>query len=266
MAGSVTLERTGPVARVRLANPGKLNAIDVAMWGDLRAVFEQLQSLTAADAPHAVIVCGDGGQFASGGDIHEFASFRFDEARLRHFHENTVAPALHAMLNCDIPTLAQIDGACIGGGLEIAACCDIRVGGHGSRFGAPIAKLGFPMAPSELQVLRRVASINTLREMLLEARLLDAPTALRLGLVHEVVADDQVQARTEQRAAHIATLSPQAARINKRTLRQLEQGGPTDAERRAHFGYAASAEHVEGITAFIEKRPPQFLRNMAGRD
>ena len=113
MAGSVTLERTGPVARVRLANPGKLNAIDVAMWGELRAMFEQLQSLTAADVPHAIIVCGDGGQFASGGDIHEFASFRFDEVRLHHFHENTVAPALHAMLNCDIPTLAQIDGACI---------------------------------------------------------------------------------------------------------------------------------------------------------
>ena len=264
MAGSVTLERGGPsghCARVRLANPGKLNAIDVAMWGALRAVFEQLQALPAADAPSAVIVCGDGGQFASGGDIHEFAGFRFDESRLHHFHEHIVAPALHAMLDCDIPTLAQIDGACIGGGLEIAACCDIRVCGQGSRFGAPIAKLGFPMAPSELQVLRRVVATPVLREMLLEARLLDATTALRLGLVHEVVGDEHVPERTAQRADALTALSPQAARVNKRTLRQLEQGGPSPAERRAHFGYAASAEHIEGVTAFIEKRPARFGRD-----
>ena len=169
----------------------------------------------------------------------EFAGFRFDESRLHHFHEHIVAPALHAMLDCDIPTLAQIDGACIGGGLEIAACCDIRVCGQGSRFGAPIAKLGFPMAPSELQVLRRVVAAPVLREMLLEARLLDATTALRLGRVHEVVGDEQVPERTAQRADALTALSPQAARINKRTLRQLEQGGPSPAERRAHFGYAA---------------------------
>lgn len=258
MAGSVTLERAGPVARVRLANPAKLNAIDVAMWGELRAVFESLQSLAAADAPNAIIVSGAGGQFASGGDIHEFAGFRFDETRLYHFHEHIVAPALHAVLNCDTPTLAQIDGACIGGGLEIAACCDIRVCGHGSRFGAPIARLGFPMAPGELALLRRVVSASALRELLLEARLLDAPAALRLGLVHAVVADGDVQRSVEQRAAHMATLSPQAARINKRSLRQFEQGGPTEGERRAHFNYAASAEHTEGISAFIEKRPPRF--------
>ncbi len=263
MSGSVTLERTGAGghrARVLLANPGKLNAIDVAMWGELRGAFERLQAMSAAEAPSAVIVCGDDGQFASGGDIHEFASFRFDEVRLHHFHENIVAPALHAMLACDIPTLAQIDGACIGGGLEIAACCDIRVCGHGSRFGAPIAKLGFPMAPGELQVLRRIVAAPVLREMLLEARLLDADTALRLGLVHEVVADGQVQTRAVQRADALTALSPQAARVNKRSLRQLETGGPSAAERRAHFGYAASAEHIEGVTAFIEKRPARFGR------
>jgi enoyl-CoA hydratase len=260
MAGTVTLDRSGHVARVRLANPGKLNAIDVAMWGELRTVFERLQAMPAADAPSAVIVCGASGQFASGGDIHEFASFRFDEAKLHHFHEHVVAPALHAMLDCDIPTLAQIDGACIGGGLEIAACCDTRVCGQGSRFGAPIAKLGFPMAPGELQVLRRVVAAPVLREMLLEARLLDAATALRLGLVHEVVHDEQVAERAAQRADALTALSPQAARINKRTLRQIEHGGPNAAQRQAHFGYAATAEHIEGVTAFIEKRPPRFGR------
>lgn len=248
------------VARVTLSNPGKLNAIDIGMWRELRALFERLQSLPVDNAPRALIVCGAGGQFASGGDILEFASFRFDEEALHDFHENTVAPALQSMLDCDIPLLAQIDGACIGGGLEIAACCDIRVCGESSRFGAPIAKLGFPMAPGELERLSQVFSAPVLREMLLEARLYDAPEALRAGAVHAVVADDEVASTTLQRAERIAALSPQAARINKRTLRQIAAGGPTPAERRAHFGYADSAEHREGIAAFIAKRPARFER------
>jgi enoyl-CoA hydratase len=246
------------IARVVLDHPAKLNAIDIAMWRELHRVFDALQALPPQGAPRAVIVAGAGGHFASGGDIVEFATFRFDEAALHDFHEHIVAPALQAMLACDIPLFAQISGACIGGGFEIAACCDIRVCGAASRFGAPIAKLGFPMAPGELELLARVASPAVLREMLLEARLFDAPRALQLGLVHAVVADDQVAASTLQRARHAAALSSQAARINKRTLRQLAGGGPSDAERRAHFDYAASAEHREGVTAFIEKRSPRF--------
>jgi len=260
MSGTVHFQPDGGdgIARVVLDNAGKLNAIDIAMWRELRRVFDALQAQPPHEAPRAVIVAGAGDNFASGGDIVEFATFRFDEARLHDFHEHTVAPALHAMLACDIPLFAQIDGACIGGGFEIAACCDIRVCGEASRFGAPIAKLGFPMAPGELELLARVAGPAVLREMLLEARLLDAPRALQLGLVHAVVADTEVGAATLQRAHHAAALSPQAARINKRTLRQIAAGGSTTTERRAHFDYAASAEHREGVTAFIEKRSPRF--------
>jgi len=262
MSGTLTIHPdTGDgVAHLVLANPGKLNAIDIAMWRELRRVFEDLQSRPAQDAPRAILVRGAEGHFASGGDIVEFASFRFDERTLHDFHEHTVAPALHAMLACDIPLLAQIDGACIGGGFEIAACCDIRVCGAASRFGAPIAKLGFPMAPGELAVLSRVLSAATLREMLLEARLFDAARALQLGLVHAVVADAELAAQALQRARHMAALSPQAARINKRTLRQIAAGGPSALETRAHFNYADSAEHREGVMAFIEKRPPSFQR------
>jgi enoyl-CoA hydratase len=258
--GTITLDASGDWARVTLSNPGKLNAIDIAMWRELRAAFERLQSLPAADAPHAVVVRGADGQFASGGDIVEFADFRFDEGSLHDFHENVVAPALHAMLACDIPLLAQIEGACIGGGLEIAACCDIRVCGQSSRFGAPIAKLGFPMAPAEIEVVARVVPIPLLREMLLEARLYDAAAAQRAGLVHEVVADGDVAGTVQRRADRMAGLSPQAARLNKRSLRLLAQGPLDAADRRALFAYADSAEHREGVTAFIEKRPPRFQR------
>jgi enoyl-CoA hydratase/carnithine racemase len=260
MPGNLRFDTSGLVARITLANPGKLNAIDIAMWRELRLRFEQLQAMPAADAPHAIVVCGADGQFASGGDIVEFAEFRFDEARLRHFHEEIVAPALQAMLGCDIPSFAQIDGACIGGGFEIAACCDIRVCAASSRFGAPIAKLGFPMAPAELQVLARIAPPALLREMLLEARLFDADTALRAGLVHEVVADSDVAGRVQQRAEGVSRLAPQAARLNKQTLRQIAAGGPDSAERHAHFAYADAPHHREGVQAFIEKRPPRFQR------
>ncbi|MDE2297527.1 MAG: enoyl-CoA hydratase/isomerase family protein, partial [Burkholderiales bacterium] len=114
MTGTVTLRRDAGdgVAHVVLAHPAKLNAIDIAMWRELRRVFEALQALAPHDAPRAVVVSGAAGQFASGGDIHEFARFRFVEAELHDFHEQVVAPALHAMLDCDIPLLAQIDGAC----------------------------------------------------------------------------------------------------------------------------------------------------------
>ena len=262
MGGSVLwAEATASgVARVTLLNAGKHNAIDIGMWRELRALFARLQALPAASAPRAVIVCGAGGQFASGGDIVEFAGFRFVESELHDFHENIVAPALQAMLDCDIPLLAEIAGACVGGGLEIAACCDVRVCGESSRFGAPIAKLGFPMAPGELQRLAEVLGAPLLREMLLEARLFDAPEALRVGAVHAMLPDTQLATTALQRAERIAALSPQAARINKQTLRQIARGGPTPNERRAHFRYADTAEHREGISAFIEKRPPSFQR------
>ncbi len=258
MTGQVAFDGGSRVARITLDNPGKFNAIDIAMWRELRALLQRLQALPEREAPRALIVCGASGQFASGGDIAEFADFRFDEARLRDFHEQVVAPALQSLLDCDIPLLAQIEGSCLGGGLEIAACCDLRIAGIGSRFGAPIAKLGFPMAPGELQMLSRVVAAPLLREMLLEARLLDAQRALGAGLVHEVVADAEVAARTLERAQAIARLAPQAARINKRTLRQIAAGGPSAAERHAHYAYAASAEHREGIAAFLEKRAPRF--------
>ena len=262
MAGSITLERSegDGVAFLTLSNPAKLNAIDIAMWRELHALMLHLQALPPEDAPHAVILRGAGGQFASGGDIVEFANFRFEEHSLRDFHENVVAPALHALLDCDIPLYAQIEGACIGGGLEIAACCDIRICGEGSRFGAPIARLGFPMAPLEIDVVARLASEPLLREMLLEARLLTAAAALQHGLVHAVVPDAEVAVLTLRRAQALAALSPQAARINKRTLRQFSTGGPTDAQREAHYAYADSHEHREGVTAFIEKRTPRFQR------
>lgn len=244
------------VAVLTLSNPGKLNALTIAMWRQLRGFAERLQ----ADARlRCAVVRGDGGQFASGGDIEEMQGFRFEPGRLRDFHEEIVAPALRALLDCELPLIAQIDGACIGGGLEIAACCDLRLCADDSRFGAPIARLGFPMAPGELEIVLGVLGPATAAELLLEARLLDAPTALQRGLVHRVVAAGAVADEAGATAARIAAGAPHAARLNKRTLRLLRQpGGPTPAQRAALFDYAACADHREGVSAFLEKRRPRF--------
>ena len=249
--------RLPDVALLTLANPGKLNAVSVAMWQRLREVFDGLAE--REPALRCVILRGAGGCFVSGGDIEEFPAFRFDEARLRHFHEQIVAPALAAMYRCDVPLVAQIERACVGGGLEIACQCDLRIAGQSSRLGAPIAQLGFPMAPDELAGVARVAGLATVAEILLEARLLDAATAAQRGLVHRVVADDVVAAEAEASARRIAAGAPLAARLNKRTLRLVAaQFHFSETERSALAAYASGPDHREGITAFIEKRSPTF--------
>jgi enoyl-CoA hydratase len=242
MTGHVRLEAADAagIARLTLSNPGKLNALSVAMWRELRT---QVANLNAhAGGVRVVIVRGEGGQFASGGDIEEFPQFRFDANTLACFHEEDVRPALR-----------------IGGGLEIAACCDIRIAGQGARFGVPIAKLGFPLAPAELEIVAAVVGPTVLRELLIEARVLDAAEALARGLVTRVVADDDVAAEARATAERIAVLSPQALRLNKRALRQFTRGAHSSAAERApHYAYAASDEHREGLAAFNEKRPPRF--------
>ena len=244
------------IARLTLANPGKLNALSAAMWRELRGGIERL---AADEATRVVVVAGEGGQFASGGDIEEFPSFRFDAASLARFHEAEVLPALVALRDCELPLVAQIDGACIGGGLEIAACCDIRIAGAGSRFGGPIARLGFPMAPGELEVVAAVVGPTVLRELLIEARVLDALEARMRGLVTRVVPDDQVAAEALAAARRIARLSPQAVRLNKRTLREFARPPLSlAAAREPYYQYAPSDEHREGLAAFIEKREPRF--------
>lgn len=257
MSGHVFFERDAGDARIgvlTLSHPGKLNAISVAMWRELGALASGFDALRPA--LRAVVVRGADGGFAAGADIAEFPAHRFDTASLRRYHEDLVAPALRALQATDVPLIAQIEGGCIGGGLEIAACCDLRIAQRDARFGIPIARLGFPMAPDELAIVVAAAGPATAAELLLEARLLDAGEALQRGLVQRVVEDAAAEAMAT--AHRIAALPATVARANKRTLRQLRRGGPTEAERAAHFGYADSAAHREGVAAFLARRRPDF--------
>ncbi|MES2052363.1 MAG: enoyl-CoA hydratase/isomerase family protein, partial [Pseudomonadota bacterium] len=181
MTATVSLDISGALARVTLSHTGKFNAMSRAMWVELRSVFLSIQNDPAI---RCVLIKGEGGHFCAGGDISEYAGFRFAEASLRDFHENDVWGGLQAMLDCDVPVVAQIEGNCMGAGLEISSCCDIRMAAESARFGAPIAKLGFPMAPREAALVLRAVGELTAREMLLSAAVLDAAEMKQRGFLN----------------------------------------------------------------------------------
>lgn len=253
------------VVRVTLHHDGRLNAMSRAMWRQLRSVFESIQRSTDV---RCVLIEGAGQAFCAGGDISEYPAFRFDAAQLRDFHEGDVWGGLAAMLACDVPIVARIAGACMGAGVEIASCCDIRIAEAGARFGAPIARLGFPMAPREAALVAGAVGDATARQMLLEAAIFGAAEMAQRGFVSRVVDADQLHAQALATALRIAALAPGAARMNKQTLRAFqEQKMPVAPGHQAQtaietvvdpYAYADSAEHREGITAFLVKRAPVF--------
>jgi enoyl-CoA hydratase/carnithine racemase len=255
MSGQVHCETHGVLARVRLSHSGKFNAMSRAMWRSLRTVFLDLQHQRAL---RCVVVNGTDGHFCAGGDIAEYPSFRFDEAALRTFHEDEVWGGLSAMLDCDLPIVACIEGNCMGAGMEIASCCDMRIASTSARFGAPIARLGFPMAPREAALVTRAAGELTAREMLLGAAVLDAAEMKLRGFLNQVVPAGELTQAVEQRLHAMTQLAPQAARMNKQTLRALALGDGASAALAESYRYADSAEHREGIAAFMAKRAPKF--------
>ena len=259
MSGTVRLSIGDALASVTLSNPGKLNAMSRHMWQELRAAFEQIQGNAGV---RCVVVAGEDGNLCAGGDISEYVDFRFHVASLRDFHENDVWPALQAMLDCDVPIVALIAGNCMGAGMEIASCCDIRLAGMTARFGAPIARLGFPMAPREAALVAREAGLVVARQMLLEAAVLSASEMKASGFLSQVLADAELAGAAQARAFRIAGLAPQAARLNKQTLRALLSEAGAKARNKpaddSSYAYADSAEHREGILAFLQKRKPAF--------
>ncbi|WP_059416182.1 enoyl-CoA hydratase-related protein [Cupriavidus basilensis] len=257
MSGTVEFTRDGGIATVTLANAGRLNAISVAMW---RALAQGFARLSADDSLRCVVVRGAGGNFAAGADIAEFPQERGDDAALRRYHMEIIAPALAAVADCVHPTVAMIEGVCVGGGLEIACHCDLRIAAADSRFGVPINRLGFPMAPGELGGLLALAGRAVALEILLEGRVFDAAEAHAKGLLTRVVPAAALAGEVAAATARIAAGAPLAARINKETIRRLAPAPePLGAhELAAHFRYAGSADHAEGVAAFLARRAPHF--------
>ena len=270
MSAHIQYERhEGGIAQVTLVAPARMNAMSRQMWRELAQVFERIQADLSV---RCVVIQGQGDHFCAGGDISEYASFRFQEASLRAFHEEDVWGGLQAMLNCDVPIVAQIAGNCMGAGVEIACSCDLRIAASDSRFGAPIARLGFPMAPREAALVLREAGAFTARQFLLDAAILDAPTMAQRGFLHDVVAPADLQSRVQAMVARVLCLAPAAARLNKQTLRALHpiifdldsakasRAALADLQAQA-YAYAPHAEHREGVQAFLDKRKPIFKAN-----
>jgi enoyl-CoA hydratase/carnithine racemase len=272
MPAQIQLTQSNDVAHVTISYSRRFNAMSRAMWHELRSVFENIQR---SPDVRCVLIAGQGSNFCAGGDISEYASFRFNQASLREFHECDVWGALSAMLACDVPMVAQIVGNCMGAGLEIASCCDIRLSAESAQFGAPIARLGFPMAPREAALISRELGLTTARQMLLEAAVFNAPEMLQRGFLSRVVTDVDLLSLAQTTAQQICQLAPQAARLNKQTLRTLNspiafdehtQDAPKDGVNVCAiaslmgnaYAYANGTEQREGITAFLEKRPARF--------
>ena len=252
----IGLSIDGDIATLVLDNAGKLNAINLAMWQQLAA---HMASLSADAGIRCVVVRGAGNEaFAPGGDLEEFVSGRATLDQALHYH-GQVAAALNAIADCPHPTIALIRGACIGGGLEIAGVCDLRVCSEGSRFGAPINKLGFSMYPGEMEGLLKLAGPAVMKEILLEGRILTATEAYEKGLVTRVVPDSQVEDEAYATARRIAAGAPLVAGWHKQWIRRLQSGKPlNDEEKAASFAFLATEDYKEGLSAFLEKRKPVF--------
>lgn len=257
MNPDILCERDGDIATVTLFNPDKLNAVNGAMWRRLKAVMDELDG---DESLRCVVLRGEGGTFAAGGDLEEFLTQRDTFERAQVYHGEWVAGALDAIVDCRHPTVALIEGFCIGGGLEIASCCDLRIAGAGARFGAPIMKLGFTMAHSELVGLVALAGPAVALEILLEGRILGAAEAYEKGLLTRVVADAGVAEEAYATARRIAAGAPLVARAHKKLVRRLmaQTRALEEGEIRENFAFLDSDDYREGLAAFLQKRPARF--------
>lgn len=257
MSEHIKVERTGFVADVTLDRPEKLNAMTKSMWRDLCGAME---ALSDADDLRCIVLRGAGGKaFSPGNDIAEFESERSNGEQARAYGA-VMTRTLEAFRSCPIPTLASIRGICVGGGLEIAALCDLRICGESSRFGVPIKRLGLVMSLSELQGLVELVGRATALEILLEGRVFGAEEAFAKGLVHRVVADEEVEDETRATVERIVEGAPLVARWHKKFITRLADGAPLSAEE-IDEGYACydTEDFRIGYRSFLDKTKPRFV-------
>jgi enoyl-CoA hydratase/carnithine racemase len=256
MSEPILVRRDGPIATVVLNRPDKLNAMTKPMW---RRLGEVIEVLSDEDGVRCLVLRGAGGKaFCPGNDISEFTTERSNPEQAKAYGE-ILHRTLGALKNCRHPTVALIEGICVGGGLEIAALCDIRVCGRSSRFGVPINRLGLVMAYPEIAGLRDLVGAATTREILLEGRVFGADEAREKGLVTRVVADDRVEAEAYETAGRIAAGAPLVARWHKKFLRRLERPEPlTEEERDEGYACYGTEDFQIGYRSFLLKKTPEF--------
>lgn len=256
MSDSVLLAREGAVAVITFNKPERMNALDRGMWERLGVLMREL---SADNGLRCIVLRGAGTRaFAAGADIAEFATERAD-AKQAAGYGDAIHHTMQAVRECPHPTVAMIHGACVGGGLEVAAMCDMRICGESSRFGIPIKKLGLTMAYGELMGLLSVVGPAVALEILLEGRVFKADEALAKGLVNRVVPDELVESEALEAARRIAEGAPLVARWHKKFIRRLQyQAQISAADWAEGFACFDTADYKEGVAAFLAKRDPSF--------
>ncbi len=256
MTDLVLLARDGDIATVALNRGARLNAFNLAMWDALARVMAEVNG----DASLRCVVLRGAGEapFGAGADIAEFETVRVDAAQARAYARRVDA-AMEAVADCPWPTLATIRGACVGGGLELAINCDLRICGAGARFGIPINRLGHCLPMPAMRVLVELVGRSTALDILLEGRIINAQEAKEMRLVNRVVSDEDLEAESAAMAGRIARGAPLAARGHKRLARRALDPRPlAEADLMAAFEVCDSADYREGVRAFLAKEKPVF--------
>ncbi|WP_019633516.1 enoyl-CoA hydratase/isomerase family protein [Actinomadura atramentaria] len=238
------------VATITIDRPAKRNAMTAAMWRELPGVLAVL-----AEDPdvRVLVLTGAGGDFCAGADISELPDInRGDDAHLSTRAEEALAAFPK-------PTIAAIDGFCVGGGCQLAAACDLRFGTESARFGITPAKLGivYP-GPATARIVRLIGP-SAAKYLLFSADLVDAAHALRIGLLDEIVPAEGLAARIAAFTATLASRSLLTQRATKEIVDALAAGEP-HAERVAYWRdeAEAGADAAEGVRAFLDRRAPAF--------
>ena len=254
--GTVIVERDGFIATVTLSSPGRMNALDKTMWAQLGAA---MSGLGADNNLRCIVLRGTGDKaFAAGADIAEFHAERANSTQAKAYSQGGIG-WMRAVAECRHPTVALIQGACVGGGLLIASQCDLRICNESARFGVPVKNLGLTESYDELQAMMRVIGPAASLEILLEGRIWGASEARDKGLVNRVVPDAGVVEEAYATARRIADGAPLVARWHKKFIRRLLDPRPLTQEERDE-GYACfdTEDFKTGVAAFLAKKKPHF--------
>jgi enoyl-CoA hydratase/carnithine racemase len=257
MGEPLVVTRSGSVAVLTIDRPGKRNAMTAGMWAALPGVLE---GLAGDPGVRVLVVTGAGPSFCAGADISDLLGGSDPGDPMADVRRHNLA-AQAALRTFPKPTVAMIRGHCIGGGVEIATCCDLRFTDPTGIFGVTPAKVGVVYTPASTRTLIQLLGPAMTKYLLLSGELIDADTALRTGLVDRLVAADRLEAEVFRFADVLASRSALTQRSTKEVIAALTEGRADDAEALADARYRetiASGELAEGVAAFAERRPPRF--------
>lgn len=250
--GQVRLQIEAGVASVLFDRPQARNAMTWAMYEQLAAINREL---SADRSVRVAVFRGAGGQaFVAGTDIEQFAAFQTGEDGVAY--ERQIEAGIELLCNLPMPTVAVVEGWCVGGGLAIATACDFRLATPSAKFGVPIAKtLGNCLAIANVARLRAAFGQQRVKRMLLLAEFIGADEALACGFLHAVESPETIDPATSSLVQRLAALAPVTQRVSKATLERLSTHDLAESEDLIRAAYGSDDFH-EGVAAFVAKRPP----------